>query len=69
MPKHEVLDESETKRLLETYNITKNELPKIKKTDPAIKKLDAKVGDVIKITRDSFTVTEGGAVYYRVVIP
>jgi DNA-directed RNA polymerase subunit H len=67
VPKHEVLTTEEANRVLEFYGVTKSELPKIKKTDPAIKKLGVKVGDIIKITRKS--PTAGKALYYRVVIP
>lgn len=67
VPKHEVLNANEAKRILESYAITLEELPKIKITDPGIKKLDVKIGDIIKITRKS--PTGGEALYYRVVIP
>ncbi len=66
VPKHEILSEEEVKDLLSKYNVTKNQLPKIFDTDPAVKELNAKIGDVIKITRKSFTA--GESVYYRVVV-
>ncbi len=66
VPKHEILSEEEVKDLLSKYNVTKNQLPKILDTDPAVKELNAKIGDVIKITRKSFTA--GESVYYRVVV-
>jgi DNA-directed RNA polymerase subunit H len=40
-------------------------LPKILKTDAAIRELDAKPGDVIKVVRVS--PTAGESVFYRVV--
>ena len=66
VPKHTKLNESETKKFLEKYNITIKELPKILITDPAIAKLDAKPGDVVKIHRTSETAGEIN--YYRGVI-
>ena len=66
VPEHSKLTEKEIQELLEKYNITLNELPKILSTDPAIEKLNTKQGDVIKITRDS--PTAGISIYYRVVI-
>ncbi|MBW2984040.1 DNA-directed RNA polymerase subunit H [Candidatus Woesearchaeota archaeon] len=66
IPKHMRLSEKEKEAVLKKYNITLNELPKILKNDPAIQKLGAKSGDVIKIVRKS--PTAGEAVFYRGVI-
>ena len=66
IPKHSKLSDSQKEKLLEKYKISEKELPKILKTDPAIISLDAKPGDVIKITRNSQTASE--AVFYRVVV-
>lgn len=66
IPKHEVLSEEEAKKVLEKYRISIDELPRIRKQDPALKGLDCKVGDVIKITRKS--PTAGEAIYYRAVV-
>jgi DNA-directed RNA polymerase subunit H len=66
VPKHEILSEEETKELLETLKITKEQLPKILSKDPVVKILGAKPGDVIKIIRKS--ATAGEAIYYRVVV-
>lgn len=52
--------------ILKTYRVTCDGLPKIQSGDPAIKELNAEVGNIIKITRDS--PTAGKAFYYRVVI-
>jgi len=65
MPKHLKLSEKEKKELLEKYNITLAELPRIMKKDPGTAGLSAKRGDVIKIIRKS--PTSGEAIYYRVV--
>ena len=66
VPKHSKLSESDKKKLLEEYKINVFSLPKIIQEDPTIIKLNAKMGDVIKIERDSKTA--GTTSYYRVVI-
>lgn len=66
VPKHKILTDKESETLLEKYNISKGQLPKIFSNDPAIKKIDAKPGDVIKITRKS--PTAGKTVVHKVVI-
>jgi len=64
-PKHSKIGEREKIQLLEKYHVTSKELPKILKTDAAIKDMDAKPSDIIKITRKS--PTAGESIYYRVV--
>ena len=66
VPKHEVLTEEEAEEVLKKYNITKSQLPKILISDPMVKKIGAKVGDIIKITRKS--PTAGESIFYRVVV-
>ncbi|MCD1294004.1 DNA-directed RNA polymerase subunit H [Methanocella sp. CWC-04] len=66
VPHHELLPEDEVITLLEAYRIEKGQLPKIKTSDVVAKQLEAKAGDVIKITRNSLTA--GRAVAYRLVI-
>jgi DNA-directed RNA polymerase subunit H len=66
VPKHSKLNDKEKKELLEKYGITIKELPKIIKKDPAIKELDARVGDIIEIKRKS--PTAGESVFYRCVV-
>lgn len=66
VPEHSKLTKKEIQELLEKYNLSLNELPKIVLTDPAITSLNVKPSDVIKITRDS--PTAGKSIYYRVVI-
>jgi DNA-directed RNA polymerase subunit H len=66
VPKHERLEQEEKKQILEKYNVSIKQLPKIKRKDPAIKDMDVEVGDVIKITRKS--PTYGKFEFYRVVI-
>ena len=64
-PKHTKLSEKEKTQLLEKYHVTSKEMPKIFKTDSAIKELDAKLGDIIRIMRKS--PTAGESYFYRVV--
>ena len=66
IPKHEILSEKEKDELLKKYKITLRNLPKILVSDPVVVALKAKVGDVIKITRNS--PTAGKSIYYRAVI-
>ncbi|MDP1696044.1 MAG: DNA-directed RNA polymerase subunit RpoH/Rpb5 C-terminal domain-containing protein [archaeon] len=62
-PKHTKLKPQEIKDLLEKYNISLSQLPKIKSTDPAI--LQGYVpGDVLKIERKT---EDKVYFYYRVV--
>jgi len=65
VPKHIKLSEEEKEEVLEKFNISENQLPKIIKSDPAIQKFNPKAGDVIKILRKSPTI--GETVYYRLV--
>ena len=62
-PKHSKLKPEEVKKIIEKYNITVSQLPKISMKDPMI--VDGFVpGDVLKIERKE----EGKIVtYYRVV--
>ena len=66
VPKHSLLGQKEKIKLLEKYDISTRQLPKILKKDPAIKDLNPKVGDVIKITRQS--PTSGEYMFYREVV-
>ncbi len=66
VPEHILLSEEEGLALLEKFNISKNQLPKILQSDPALQGKDPEVGDIIKILRNSPTV--GKTEYFRVVI-
>jgi len=67
VPKHVKLSEEEKKELLEKYNIGLTQLPKIYDNDPMIKIMgDVKIGDIVKIERDSPTAGKG--IFYRVVV-
>jgi len=66
VPKHIILKEKGKEELLKTYGITTKHLPRILESDPVIKAIDGKIGDVIKIVRKSPTAGETN--YYRVVV-
>lgn len=62
-PKHTKLKSDESKQLLEKYNISVSQLPKIKSTDLALPR-DCATGDIIEIERKFRDKTR---TYYRVV--
>jgi DNA-directed RNA polymerase subunit H len=66
VPKHIILSEEEKKELLEKYKVSLSDLPKIKISDPALKNLNAKPGDIVKIIRNNPMI--GEEIYYRVVV-
>ena len=66
VPLHVILPEDEVGELLKRYNIVREQLPKIRNNDPAARVIDAKPGQVIKVTRRS--PTAGTAIAYRLVI-
>ncbi|WP_049926716.1 DNA-directed RNA polymerase subunit H [Halopiger goleimassiliensis] len=65
VPEHTLLEEDELEEVLAEYDIDRTDLPKIKRTDPALPD-EAEVGDVVKIVRDSRTTDE--AIVYRLVV-
>ena len=65
VPKHEILNPMDKEKLLKELNISLKQLPRILITDPAIKEMSPKKGDVVKITRKSLI--GGDSIYYRVV--
>jgi len=66
VPHHAVLPDAEAKELLALYGIVREQLPKIRDSDPAAKVVGAKAGSIVKITRRS--PTAGVAVAYRLVV-
>lgn len=66
VPKHEILSEEEAQELLGRLHATPEQLPYIRVTDPVIRELGAKPGQILKITRRSETA--GESVYYRYVV-
>ena len=65
VPEHRVVDEEVLDGVLEEYDIDRTDLPKIKRSDPALPE-GAEIGDVIEIVRDSRT-TDVATVYRLVV--
>ena len=66
VPKHEILTKLEKKGILEGLGVSDTGLPKILLSDPAIQEMDAKPGDVVRITRKSQTA--GETIYYRIIV-
>ena len=66
VPKHEILSEDERRDLLSRMKIEEKQLPRIKSSDPAVKSLGAKKGDVLRISRKSMTA--GEYLYFRIVV-
>ena len=62
-PKHIKLKSEEVRKLLDKYNISLSQLPKIKIDDPAVPE-NCNVGDVLKIERK---IGEKISVYFRVI--
>jgi DNA-directed RNA polymerase subunit H len=66
VPKHEIINKDEAVKVLEKYHTKPTEMPLIFVSDPAIRGLGVKPGDMIKITRKS--PTAGESLYYRYVV-
>jgi len=66
VPKHIVLTEKESEKILKDFKISKDQIPKILITDPCVKRIGGKVGDIIKIIRES--PTAGISEFYRIVV-
>ena len=70
-PLHEVLTERQANKALKDTQMTRERMPLLKYSDAAIQNLisqgtEVKVGNIIRITRHSFTATE--VYYYRRVV-
>ena len=65
VPKHEALGKEEADELLLRFNISKRQMPLMSSKDSAIKDLNLKRGDIVKITRNSMTASK--SIFYRVV--
>ncbi|MHA1155373.1 MAG: DNA-directed RNA polymerase subunit H [Candidatus Heimdallarchaeota archaeon] len=66
VPEHVICPEEELKDLLIKYNIQRRQLPKILISDPAVKAIGAKPGQVVKIFRESSI--SGESIAYRLVV-
>lgn len=66
VPKHEILQEDEKKQILSKFNATEEQFPFLFSTDPVVREIGAKPGDMIRISRVSDTA--GEAFYFRYVV-
>ena len=67
VPRHSVASEAEVKQVNRQYSITADNLPVIFLNDPALKGVQTRPGDVIKIERNS-PVTRKVELYFRRVV-
>ena len=65
VPPHKLMTDKEVKELLEELELKPENLPKILESDPQVKILNGKVGQIVKIDR-----TENGVKvpYYRIIV-
>jgi len=63
-PKHSKISKKDEESLLKGLNVSKTQLPKIRKEDAALPE-NCETGDIIKIERKE---EEDSFIYYRVVI-
>ncbi|MBI4393599.1 MAG: DNA-directed RNA polymerase subunit H [Euryarchaeota archaeon] len=66
VPRHEIVSQKEFNELMTRYKIVADQLPKILTTDPVVKAIKAKPGQLVRIKRDSQTA--GQAIAYRLVV-
>lgn len=66
VPSHIIAEQSEVDLVLDHYKIKKTQLPRIYTSDAAAKVLGARVGQIIRVERESETA--GMTFYYRLVI-
>ena len=65
VPTHEIMTEDEIADEFSDVEYDFKNLPKIRSNDPVVKAIDAKPGDILRITRESQTA--GVFVTYRIV--
>lgn len=65
VPKHDILSESEGKKVLQELNTTQDRLPKIFESDPALKG-KGKAGQIVRIIREDVPGIKYP--YYRLII-
>ncbi|MCD6572033.1 MAG: DNA-directed RNA polymerase subunit H [Thermoplasmata archaeon] len=66
VPEHIILSDKDAKEVLKKYNVSIDQLPRIFDTDPVVRAIGAKPGQIIKIIRRSPTAKK--SIAYRVVI-
>lgn len=64
VPEHGILPKDEGEKMLASFKIGREHLPKLKVTDPQAKRLGAKIGDIVRIKRKDTCVN----VAYRLVV-
>ncbi len=65
VPKHEIMTEEEISEEFSDVDYDFRDLPKIRADDPVVEAIDAKPGNVLRITRQSETA--GEFITYRIV--
>lgn len=65
VPEHRIMSHNEANSLLDSLGVSTNNLPKILVSDPQVKKIGAKIGDIIEIEREDFGKSFK---YYRFVV-
>jgi len=68
VPKHQICSTSEKIKLCRDYSLKTSQFPTIKFSDPVVRHLGARKGQIIKITRNSETQKGYPAISYRVVL-
>ncbi|MEM3781711.1 MAG: DNA-directed RNA polymerase subunit RpoH/Rpb5 C-terminal domain-containing protein [Candidatus Micrarchaeaceae archaeon] len=63
VPPHKILSPSEADEVLKKFGVSAANIPKIFADDPQAKRLGAKIGQIIEITRSK------SVKYYRLVVP
>lgn len=66
VPAHTIAEDNEVAMVLDYYGINRDQIPRIRRDDPAVKVLGAKPGQVVRIERNSDTA--GNVYYYRLVV-
>ncbi|HIE14903.1 TPA: DNA-directed RNA polymerase subunit H [Candidatus Bathyarchaeota archaeon] len=66
VPKHEILTPEEREELLKKYRVKPYQIPNIRASDPVVRVIGAKPGDILRIYRKS--PTAGIYVSYRYVV-
>jgi len=67
VPKHEIVPIDEAVEILKRLGVKPEDLPWIRASDPAVRAIGGKPGDIIRVIRKS--PTAGEVVVYRYVIP
>lgn len=66
VPKHEILTKEEREEVLAQYRVVPHQLPWIRGSDPAVRAIGGRPGDIVRIIRES--PTAGKYVFYKYVI-